>query len=65
MLKLKIKEKNDGYLMSYKKNKTSTLEHMMGIAKLYKEIKENQPDVTDEEIHDVVVKLLEKMEEED
>lgn len=65
MLKLKIKEKNDGYLMSYRNNKTSTIEHMMGIARLYKEIKENQPDVTGEEIHDVVVKLLEKMEEED
>lgn len=65
MLKLKIKEKTDGYLMSYRNSKTSTLEHMMGIARLYKEIKENQPDVTGEEIRDVVVKLLEKMEEED
>lgn len=63
MLKLVIKEKNDGLLLSYNSKKTSTFEHMMGIAKLYKTIKEKQPDVTDEEIHDVVIKILEMEEE--
>lgn len=65
MLKLKIKAKNEGMLSIYSSKNTNVMEHLMGIAKLYLEIKENQPEVTDEEIHDIVMNMLKEMEEED
>lgn len=63
MIKLKIKSKQDGILTCYSSNKTNTLEHIFGIAKLYQEIKENQPDITDKEIKKIVKIILEKEEE--
>lgn len=63
MIKLKIKNKQDGILTCYSSRKTNTIEHIFGIAKLYQEIKENQPDITDKEIKEIVKRILKKDEE--
>lgn len=49
MIKLKIKDKDEGVSVSITQNDTNTVEHIAGIATLYKSIKENT-DYTDEEI---------------
>ena len=64
MIKLVIKEKRDGALVTYIGKHTNTFEHMMAIAKLYMEIKQNRPEVTDKEIDEVVKELIGRMEEE-
>lgn len=63
MLKLRIKKTKEGRVLKYQQNKSNTIEHLFAIAKLYQKIRENQPDVTNEEMHEIVMGMLEKLEE--
>ena len=62
MLKIKIDDRNGITGISYKCKKTNSYEHIVAIARIYKEIKE-QSKTTDKEIKDLVKYVLEQMEE--
>lgn len=62
MIKLFIKEKRNGILTTYIGKRTNAFEHMMGIAKMYMEIKQNRPEVTDKEIKEAVKEIIKQME---
>lgn len=65
MLKLMIKSQKSGVSTLYKAIHTDALEHLIAIAKLYNEIKENQPNFEDEEIAKLVKNFAEGMKEDE